>query len=326
MIFEEATMTPEAKRIFNFLYGGLLRDDGVKGDPQVGMEIETPFLDVHGTPIALETSQNIFRRFLESDLAHHFNWKITGEKGGLITEVSDYEGSRISYELGRHNIELSLMPKFEGGVAGIARNYLRILYAAAEKCGAFPCFEPIVEGDEDLLVIPDDRDDMWQKLDGRAALRPLARISSVQFTVDILNRRSAIETLNRFGERIDDFLADYPQDRIWKEYISNSTANYRNDRYGGPLFFESAEAYCTQLTLHDVVRPPGELVPHNYLPEIDIPLFVRSVWWYFRLRRFPPRTDRLVYPRICIEVRPMARRSDDHFDNQLRTVLDIVNW
>ena len=50
---------------------------------------------------------------------------------------------------------------------------------------------------------------------------------------------------------------------------------------------------------------------------VDIPLFIRSVWWYFRLRRYGTQ--------LCIEIRPFARCEDDDFVHQLSFVLDTLN-
>lgn len=316
-------MKREVKRLHEFLWDGLTRDSGAKGDQKIGMEIETPFLSADGDPISVETSQQIFRDFIDRPFG--MNWRVTQQKGNMLTEITNDERSKLLYELGRHNLELSVMPETEHTIASTARSFLHRLYEAADRAGASPHLAPVLETDEDLLMIPDERDATWENLDGRPALRTLARTASVQYTFDVLEKRAAIEALNRLGKRVDCFLADYPQDAVWKRYIAESKAHYRADRYGGPLIFLDSEHYCEQLVLHDVVRPPGELVPHAYLEDIDIPTFVRSVWWHFRLRRFKS-PYRLTHPRLCIEVRPFARRGDDLFESQLKSILDIVNF
>lgn len=127
--------------------------------------------------------------------------------------------------------------------------------------------------------------------------------------------QEAVEILNKFGEHIGEFLADFPQDATWKKYIAESSAKYRSNRYGGPLVFESLSDYCRALTRHDVVRG-AHLVPYHDVSDLDVPLYLRSIWWHFRLKRYGDS--------LCIEVRPMPRRTDDQFDLQLEKVLQVI--
>ena len=177
---------------------------------------------------------------------------------------------------------------------------LKTLYEAAAEVGGFPYFHPILNTDENLLVIPDQRDAIWLELDGREALELLARISAVQFTISV-SLNSAIPCLNMLGEGVGKFLKNYPQEECWRRYIKESKANYHAMRYGGPLFFDGIEDYCEKLTKHDVVVGQ-KLVPYNQARDLDIPLYLRSIWWYFRLRRY--------HNELCIEVRPLGRWDD----------------
>ncbi|PJA94336.1 MAG: hypothetical protein CO133_00115, partial [Candidatus Komeilibacteria bacterium CG_4_9_14_3_um_filter_37_5] len=156
-------------------------------------------------------------------------------------------------------------------------------------------------------LIPDERDAIWLELDGRTALAPLARIASVQFTISV-SPNNAINILNKLSSCLDIFLQDYPQDQVWKRYIRDSAAKYRSDRYGGPLAFSSLGDYCCSLIQHDVVQG-SHLVPFAKVSHIDIPLYLRSIWWYFRLKRYGNS--------LCIEVRPMARKEDKEILRQL---------
>ena len=178
-------------------------------------------------------------------------------------------------------------------------------------------FAPIYAGNGNYLALPDDRDATWLELDGKAALSPLARISAVQFTLDI-DLDSAIRVLNRFLGSRELLLATYPQDDIWREYVRSSAAGYREDRYGGPSQFGSLEHYCSELASHSVVHGPA-LVPFDQAliwSNEDISLFIRSIWWYFRLRRYGWN--------LCVEVRPLARRRDDELPIQLEQVCEIA--
>lgn len=274
----------------------------------VGAEVETQFVNQDGNAIPTQTSQHMLNYLAEN------GWTVDCRKGNLITTLSDQNGNKIFYELGRHNMEISTMASTPTRILDVTHECLTQLYESAHRFGVQPFFGPILQGDEDLLIIPDERDAIWLELDGRDALAPLARTSSVQFTISIAPHE-AIRILNKFGEHISSFLKDFPQDTIWKRYIMNSSAKYLSSRYGGPLLFESLEDYCRALTRHDVVQG-ARLVPFQDMSNLEIPLYIRSIWWHFRLKRYGNA--------LCIEVRPMARRIDEQFQHQLEKVLAIV--
>lgn len=284
--------------------------DGVESKTleTIGAEIETQFIDDDGDAISADVSQDMLKR-LESN-----GWRVVSEKNSLITSISDNVGNRISYELGRHNIELSTVATSPDKTLGVVNNCLSDLYGAANEVGAKPFFGPILGTNDDLLIIPDERDAIWLELDGREALAPLTRTSSVQYTIPVA-LGDAIPILNKLGDALDQFLSDFPQDEIWREYIIKSNAQYNSDRYGGPLKFGSIEDYCERLIEHDVVYG-SELVEYNYVEDLDIPLYLRSIWWHFRLRRYGSA--------LCVEVRPMARREDDQLSKQLDNILNII--
>jgi hypothetical protein len=274
----------------------------------VGAEIETQFVNQRGLPVTTQTTQQMF-----DWLVANRQWQVVTRKNGLTTALIDPRGNLLSYDLGRHNVEISTTVCVPESVFYIAQAVLSQLYEAASRFDARPYFGPVLAGNEDLLVIPDECDANWLKLDGRAVLALLARTSSVQFTVSI-DPIKAIAILNRLGANINQFLADYPQDPVWQQYISDSTAGYSPNRYGGPLQIESLEHYCLELSRHDVVVGP-RLYPLQSVDDLNIPLHIRSVWWHFRLKRYGDT--------LCIEVRPMARRTDDEIANQLAMVLEF---
>ena len=247
-------------------------------------------------------------------LVDDLGWSILCQKNGLITALIDESGNKLFYELGRHNIEIATIPMPVQKITSTLQRCLDQLYEIGNEFDAYPYFQPILQSKEDLLIIPDERDANWLKLDGRKALMPLACISSVQFTISVAVR-DAINILNRLGSQIYLFLDDFPQDVIWNKYIHDSWADYLPNRYGGPLQFSSLDDYCRNLIKHDVVQ--GEkLVSFADIESLDIPLYIRSIWWHFRLKRYDNS--------LCIEIRPMARRSDDFLSEQLNNVLDIV--
>ena len=278
----------------------------------VGMEVETQFVTTTGEPISVEPSQAILRRLVEGLRG----WRISKTKGELITELIEDNGSVLSYELGRHNIEFSSAPLTTSSIPFLPRMGLENLYFFAEELGAYPYFAPVLPGSEDLLVIPDERDANWLKLDGRDALSPLARTSSVQFTISV-SPNDAINILNGLGSNLDKFLLNYPQDLVWKQYIASSQANYRSDRYGGPLIFANLDNYCELLGRNNVIQGT-QLIPLSQVTELDIPLYLRSIWWHFRLKRYGNS--------LCIEVRPLPRLNDNRFEDQFRQVTNIFKW
>lgn len=275
----------------------------------VGSEVETQFVTGDGIPISVAQSQQILRHLVDES-----GWSIEQTKGILVTTVVDALGNRICYELGRHNLELATVPAEPNRVLKTVEACMRQLYISARAAGAFPYFAPILPGDDDLLIIPDERDATWLELDGRDALAPLARISSVQFTVSVAVD-DAINVLNTLGSYINNFLADFPQDTIWHRYIAESAAGYLPDRYGGPLMFDDLADYCRLLTRHAVVCG-ARLVPYNQVKSVNIPLYLRSIWWHFRLKRYQDS--------LCVEVRPLARRSDDKIAEQFGMLLEIL--
>lgn len=275
----------------------------------VGAEVETQFVDAGGSPITTEMSQRMLAALADN------GWAVECRKGSLVTCLVDPDGNRLFYELGRHNIEVATRALKPDTVLGVAQSCLDQLYRAAADEGARPWLAPILPGREDLLVIPDERDAVWLELDGREALAPLARTSSVQFTVSV-SPEEAVRVLNALGKNIDAFLDDFPQDAVWKKYIKESRAGYSPSRYGGPLSYSSLDDYCVALSLRSVVQGTT-LVTLPDVEDLDIPLFIRSVWWHFRLKRYGNS--------LCVEVRPMARWSDHRLHSQLRRVLDIID-
>ncbi|HCQ31735.1 TPA: hypothetical protein DIU27_05170, partial [Candidatus Collierbacteria bacterium] len=140
--------------------------------------------------------------------------------------------------------------------------------------------------------------------------------SSVQFTISV-SPNDAINILNGLGSNLDKFLLNYPQDLVWKQYIASSQANYRSDRYGGPLIFANLDNYCELLGRNNVIQGT-QLIPLSQVTELDIPLYLRSIWWHFRLKRYGNS--------LCIEVRPLPRLNDNRFEDQFRQVTNIFKW
>lgn len=261
----------------------------------VGAEIETHFVDGASQPITLAASQAIFKRLISQ------GWSLSKTKGQLIAEITK-DGNKLLYELGRQNIELATLPVTHTCAYSPPLRTIQELYRVTRRYGIYPLPQPIIETDEDLLIIPDERDASWLKLDGRESLALLARTASVQFTIEANDPNHAIRLINSLAEFRPHILESnpYPQEELWRKYIATSKAGYRSDRYG-VVRPESIEDYVDKLAKHEVVVN-GKLVPFEKADQ-DIDLFLRSVWWNFRLRRYNNR--------LCIEIRTLARRRDE---------------
>ncbi|MDB5179154.1 MAG: hypothetical protein JWN01_1097 [Patescibacteria group bacterium] len=264
---------------------------------QIGCEIETDFVDAtSGEPITQAVSRAI-----------------------LASSNNRPLGCEVTLELGRQKIELAIRPcRSFDGLLGAAHEALNWLYGVAARYNARPVFAPeILWADSLLDVSSDPRDQVWVQLDGQTALEELCRCSSVQFTVDV-NPWEAIGVVNALWiaeiQRLD-YMANH---RRWQAYIAASNASYRPDRYAGPQGFDSLADYANQLARHDVVMHQGQPVRLNPLAvsNLDIDLFLRSIWWHYRLRRYGDV--------LTVEIRPLGRRGDGCLEAYWQSIAPIV--
>jgi hypothetical protein len=214
-------------------------------------------------------------------------------------------GLGITTEIGRQTIELALPPVAPAQLGPLIEYSLNWLDHAAMAHGAVVLGHPEFYWPSPLLdVSSDPRDQLWRDIDGPDALEWLCRIASVQYNVSV-NPRDAIRIINLLLSQGIHQIDYEVNDRFWKSYIRDSRADYRADRYGGPVQFEDLADYVHQLEQHHVVMHEGQkvwLLP-GQLPHFDVELHLRSIWWHIRLRRF---ADKLV-----MEIRPRSRRSDE---------------
>jgi hypothetical protein len=262
----------------------------------IGMEIETDFLNAEdGAPISIEVAKSIL--------------SATDGRPSICTQ---------KLELGRQKIELSIAPQDSiGGLCGAAEESLDWLYKLARGLGAYPLHAPEIDWAGDLLWVQEERDALWVELDGRAALEELCRCSSVQFTVDV-HPSDACTILNQLWQaRLHQ--VDYaPNNGRWIEYIHRSRVNYRPSRYGGPAGFADLNEYAAALAVHPVLMQAGKPVnrPIHEVANVNIDLFLRSVWWHYRLRRFGST--------LAVEIRPFARREDDQFEKLWKLITEAT--
>ena len=253
---------------------------------RIGCEVETIFVFADtGQPISLAVSR-----------------AIRAEVNGRP------RGCRLMIDLSRATMELAIGPcRSFSQLMELKARSLVWLYGAAERYGAVPVFAPTIKWDGPLVdVSSDPRDQAWLNLDGRIALEHLV-CASEQLTVDV-HPHDAVAIINQLWKAGIHGLDYAANDRCWRNYIATSTAGYAPTRYAGPMAFEEGigdiAGYVGELCLHDVVMHEGQEVRLDPAAHAsyDIDLFLRSVWWHYRLRRYGDS--------LALGLRPFARRDD----------------
>lgn len=276
-----------------------------------GAEVETFVRYRDGQPADAAACQSVF------DLFARTGWRAIRD-GEWINSVVHQDGTVIKLEQGYHCLEVVSPPLPHHLLIDQVHTKLQLLYRMLDKYGLEPVFKPLYESEENLLAPEDPRSALWLELDGVESGNLAARTASVQFTKQV-TVESAIPILNQLNAARGAFLHDYPQAELWHEHMATSFAGYRHDRFGGPGYFCSLQHYCSLLAEHSVIVGQ-RLVP---FAEADLSttealeLFVKSVWWFFRLKRYGDA--------LCIEVRPLPRRHDAQLIHQLQQVRRIMS-
>lgn len=261
----------------------------------IGLEIETILTMASGEPI----SQGVSRAIRTYTM---------GRPAGCVHSI----------DLSRATFELAVGPcQTWGELLELAHKSLHWLYAVAARFGAVPFFGPELDWSRPLVdVTSDPRDQVWVQLDGQAALEHLT-CASVQFNVDV-SQAGAVPIINELWARRIHEVDFGSNDVRWRRYIAESRAAYHPIRYAGPSWFADLADYARQLSGLPVVMHQGNIARLDPLgPEsIDIELFLRSVWWHYRLR---VRRGKLV-----LEIRPFARRSDECLEKYWGLVASVI--
>jgi hypothetical protein len=277
------------------------------------VEIETLFNrtihpNVQGriTTISRRDSQRMMRGLAR------YGWRISERNQ---TAVQAHQGTAtFLYELGWSNFELNSPTALATAPAplfGQIQQSLDQLYASG--CNAVPRIFQVERPcdrlvDQDTLLMPDTRDEIWSELDG-PVLRVLGHIASVQYTVDVQSVDEAFEFIRALQPvRAAEGWPRLISKQIWQRYLQESRAGYEPHRYGKTP--DNFSDYCDVLAATKVVmnRRDGELVrmqpacPFAECGELDMELFIRSVWWWERLR---VRNGRLM-----LEIRDIPRTED----------------
>ncbi len=261
----------------------------------IGVEIETDFVTVNGVPPSTMVTNLILSATY-------------GRPAGCVQKL----------ELGRQKIELAIgpAPSFSLLEESIQES-LRWLYTVADKYGAYPLHAPEITWEGPLVYVQEERDRLWMQMDGEKALEHLCRCSSVQFTVAV-NPAEAATVLNLLWKAGLHTVDYQPNNRRWLSYIEDSQAGYRPDRYGGPAGFDSLAEYVYELERHQVRMHQGQPVQLSVdqVESLDVELFLRSIWWHYRLRRYGDT--------LTVEIRPFARRSDEAISHLWKRIANVL--
>lgn len=281
----------------------------------MGVEVETIFTTTNKRTnlLSFRQSQQMFEGMCKR------GWVPQRTDCGKIMELTDSMGNSVKYDAGHANLEIASAPRpTPSAVFELVRRPLGELYLEAKCVGADALRGPIVKSRADTLIDFTERDRSWIALDGRNVFAQIARIASFQMTIAVPLER-AIDTVNLLHEKIDIFRKRFPQDRVWRTYVERSAAGYLPNRFGGPTRFESLRHYCEELAKHQVIDISTQrLVPFSEVNKrsLDVNMFLRSVWWYFRLRRYGNQ--------LCIEIRPNGRYCDEKLVEHLMEICRLV--
>jgi hypothetical protein len=261
-----------------------------------GIEVETLFVNDQNRPISYQVSQDMMRFLID-----FFGWQVTNLKNDVILRL-EKDGYAIAYELGWNNFELTTPAYCLENDFSEYERMMKELYWAGEYHKTKPfvgsdygCWDNFLSN---TVVIAEERDKIWLKLDGEA-LFGLGHIACVHFNFDLQSISEGMGWIQRLNASFLEL--GWPV----QNYIRNSLVGYEETRYGPPP--DNFLEYCCSLAFHKVVMDTtrGELRivdrpgPFKNHPNPDIDLFLRSVWWYPRLR---VRGGRLV-----LEVRDIPR-------------------
>lgn len=251
------------------------------------IETESLFVDIKSEkPISLDQSRNIMENLTNT------GYGVSEKKNGQIAKV-EKNGVIIFYELGWNNFEIITPPvslKQIDALIDINNKALEDLRLSGRFAGAKMLNSSWDGSLSNTLAIPDKRDEIWLDLDG-PSLYGLGHIASIHYSIDLISIEEGmgwIKILNGYFKKT----GWPPKDNfsIWKNYINGSYAKYEKNRYGQPP--DNFEIYCKRLASYKVVmnRSGGALsianppLPFSKTKDIDIDLFLRSVWWWSRLR------------------------------------------
>jgi hypothetical protein len=255
-------------------------------------------------------------------LVRQHDWQIKTMKGGCIAELAKRESDAHSlewllcYDLGWNLFELITPTDRVGNRTLFDETCFHLqneLYTAAKEENAEPVIGCADESDENTLMLPDDRDQVWLELDG-PALQHIGHIASVHYNIDLVNVAEGMAWMERLNSIYR--ASGWPPTQVrsrWSKYLNGSQARYESTRYGPPptRFDDYLELLCAHKVVMQRISDDGSLtmVPAPQPLAVGRPegfeeeMFLRSVWWWSRLR---VRGRQLV-----LEIRGTPRQSDD---------------
>ncbi len=273
-----------------------------------GVEVETLFVKADSAePISFDQSQAMMRAMSQLP-----GWKIQEESNGVVVEVGNGQFS-LMYELGWSNLELNTPPARIEEYKGLLKETYQVLgqlKQAGTNVGA-KALTKHYDGltDANTLLMPDKRDQIWLELDGEI-LQSLGHIACVQYTIDVTSIEEAFDFVQVLQPlRNANGWPATESEQIWRSYIDKSKAGYETNRYGAtPTCFDK---YWRELLRKKVFMDRKNSQPARRIPALsvatepprDMDLFLRSVWWWERLR---VRDGKLM-----LEIRDIPRQGDD---------------
>jgi len=265
----------------------------------VFLRIETQFVTKNGNPISKKEAQLIM-----SYLANGI-WTIQKvSKTNEILSITNRDKDIIQWK-NIHTFEVVTSLYSYENVVNISHSILHQLYKVAETVGAKPVFSPILVTDYKYTNLLINQNSLFVQKNGPKALEELAKTASVKVYISVTDEKDGIRFINFLWKEVRNFLADFPQNRLWGKFIKNSKINYFPDRYGGPSTFHSLEDYCIKLLKHST----------NDIYAENLETFLKSIWWHFQL---------VVHNDVLfVEINPLPRLRDTKLNEQLNKIIEI---
>lgn len=289
----------------------------------MGIEVETLFLGDDDHPLTCEKADAVFTELQRR------GWDSREDEKSRGRELQRGEFS-IKPEVGAGNLEVISPPRLVRERDGLVDDLLARLddlYAAAAEVGAQPVFAAY-DGhrDVDNILLDNERDRRWTRVDGRDALKVLGHIASVHVTLDLCSIDEGFGLIRAFNELGRE--RGWPPESVtstWEDYFGRSRCDYASDRFG-----EAPETYGAYLELlrgfkvvvdrtsdGQLIVPDGDLRRFGDVEsDVHLPTFLGTVWLNTRLRR--------IGDTLALEVRFIPRSTDAKLRDDIDAVLRCV--
>ena len=286
-----------------------------------GIEVETLFVDeVTHHPIDYRRSQQLM-----SQLVSGGKWRPRIVDKGSYTELSA-DGFALKYEVGSNLLEITtpaVTVSHKDMLFSLLGKHLEQLYSAAASVNAVSCESHYDGSTETALVLNSKSSFLDFDLNGDSFAH-LAHIAAVHFNIDLESVYQGLQWMRQMTSYFE--MRDWPlpeSRHCWQMFLAQSPAGYEVERYGKP---PDADEYLRTLaglrvyknrTLSEpfLENPPR---PFYECEQVDIDLFVASVWWWSRLR--------VRHERLVLEIRAVPRSSDGRLRSDFEDIRRFLNF